>query len=76
VRQLAKPQSYDRGHSYYEKGAVRNVVHRSETLRADIEGSQYDPSQATIECDDARPPIRRCLPRNTRDHFHPDWYTF
>lgn len=53
IRELARPQSYDRGQSYYEQGAVGDVVRRGDTLRADVEGSQYQPYTVTIEFDDA-----------------------
>jgi uncharacterized Zn finger protein len=52
VRNLARPQSYDRGEDYYERGAVREVVRRGSNLRAAVEGSQYEPYQIQIELDD------------------------
>ena len=53
VRELARSKSYNRGQSYYEQGAVSDIVRRGETLRADVEGSQYQPYTVTIEFDDA-----------------------
>ena len=53
IRELARSTSYERGQSYYERGAVSDVVRRGETVRADVEGSQYQPYTATIEFDDA-----------------------
>jgi uncharacterized Zn finger protein len=53
VRELARSTSYDRGQSYYERGAVSDVVRRGETVRADVEGSQYQPYTVAIEFDDA-----------------------
>jgi uncharacterized Zn finger protein len=53
VRELARAKSYNRGQSYYERGAVSDVVRRGETVRADVEGSQYQPYTVTIELDDA-----------------------
>ena len=53
VRELARSKSYDRGQSYYERGAVSNVVRRGETVRADVEGSQYQPYTVTLTFDDA-----------------------
>lgn len=53
VGELARSKSYDRGQSYYERGAVTNVVRRGETVRADVEGSQYQPYTATLTFDDA-----------------------
>jgi len=51
VRDLARPQSYDRGENYYDRDAVVEVVRRGETLRATVEGSQYEPYQVRIEFD-------------------------
>lgn len=53
VRELARSKSYQRGQSYYERGAVRTVVRRGETVRADVEGSQYQPYTVTLTFDDA-----------------------
>ena len=53
VRELARSKSYQRGQSYYERGAVSNVVQRGETVRADVEGSQYQPYTVTLTFDDA-----------------------
>ncbi|EMA48063.1 SWIM zinc finger family protein [Halococcus salifodinae] len=53
IRELARSKSYDRGQSYYERGAVSEVVRRGETLRADVKGSQYQPYTVTIDLDDA-----------------------
>jgi len=52
VRELARSKSYERGQSYYEQGAVSDVVRRGKTARADVEGSQYQPYTVTIEFDD------------------------
>lgn len=53
IRELARSNSYERGQSYYERGAVSNVVRRGETVRADVDGSQYQPYTVIIEFDDA-----------------------
>ena len=53
VRELAKSKSYQRGQSYYEQGAVSDVVLRGHTVRADVEGSQYQPYTITLEFGDA-----------------------
>ena len=53
VRELARSKSHDRGQSYYERGAVSTAVRRGETVRADVEGSQYQPYTVTIQFDDA-----------------------
>ncbi|MFT4890660.1 MAG: putative Zn finger protein [Halobacteriales archaeon] len=52
VRELARQQSYERGQSYYEQGAVGDVVRRGDTLRANVEGSRYQPYTVTIDFDD------------------------
>jgi len=52
VRDLARPQSYDRGENYYDEGAVVELVRRDETIRAAVEGSQYEPYQVRIELDE------------------------
>ena len=52
VRELARPQSYDRGENYYDEGAVVEIIQRGETLRAAVQGSQYEPYQARIELDE------------------------
>jgi uncharacterized Zn finger protein len=52
VRDLASPKSYDRGENYYDEGAVVELVRRGETIRAAVEGSQYEPYQVWIELDE------------------------
>lgn len=52
VRELAKSKSYRRGQSYYEQGAVGDVVRRGRTVWADVEGSQYQPYTVTLGFDD------------------------
>jgi len=52
IRDLARPQSYDRGENYYDKGAVVEIARRGETIRAAVEGSQYEPYQVRIELDE------------------------
>ncbi|RKS75926.1 putative Zn finger protein [Haloarcula quadrata] len=53
IRELARSNSYQRGQSYYEQGAVSDVVRRGDRVRADVEGSQYQPYTITIEFQDA-----------------------
>lgn len=52
IRNLTRPQSYDRGEDYYEQGAVREITRRGSLLRAAVEGSQYQPYQVQIELDE------------------------
>ena len=53
IRDLARPQSYDRGEKYYKQGAVREVTRRGNRLEAAVEGSQYEPYQIQIELDES-----------------------
>jgi len=53
IRELARSNSYQRGQSYYEQGAVSDVVRRGDRVRADVQGSQYQPYTITIEFEDA-----------------------
>jgi uncharacterized Zn finger protein len=43
IRSHSSPESYDRGRSYYDHGAVSNMVVRGNLLQGDVEGSQYTP---------------------------------
>lgn len=49
VRRLSRSQSFERGERYYEANAVSDIIERGDTLRAEVEGSQPDPYQVTIE---------------------------
>jgi uncharacterized Zn finger protein len=53
VRELTRPQSYERGESYYEAGRVLELTRRGEMLRAAVEGSQDEPYTVLIKFDDA-----------------------
>lgn len=53
IGKLARAKSYDRGQSYYERDAVSDVVRRGEMVRAQVEGSQYQPYAVRLEFDDA-----------------------
>jgi len=44
-------QSFERGEDYYERGAIINPIRQGRTLRAECEGSQYEPYQVTVELD-------------------------
>ena len=52
IERLSRPQSYDRGEEYYDRGAVIDVVGRGNLLRAKVEGSQYEPYQVRIGFDE------------------------
>jgi uncharacterized Zn finger protein len=49
IRELARSKSYQRGQSYYEQGAVSDVVRRGELVRAEVEGSRAQTYTITIE---------------------------
>ncbi|MBI3950210.1 MAG: SWIM zinc finger domain-containing protein [Acidobacteria bacterium] len=51
IGMLASAQSFRRGKEYYESGAVTDLVRRGNTLRAQVEGSQYEPYTVTLELD-------------------------
>jgi uncharacterized Zn finger protein len=52
IRELARSKSYQRGQSYYEQGAVSDVVRRGHTVNAEVEGSRSQHYTITIEFDD------------------------
>ena len=43
VRQLASAQSFERGQSYYSHESILEPVRQGMTLRAQCEGSAYEP---------------------------------
>ncbi len=49
VRRLARSQSFKRGEQYYKENTASDIIERGDTLRAEVEGSQPDPYQVTIE---------------------------
>ncbi|MDQ2052751.1 SWIM zinc finger family protein [Natronolimnohabitans sp. A-GB9] len=52
IKRLARSKSYDHGENHYDQGAVIDITHRGDTLRGEVEGSQYEPYQVRIELDD------------------------
>jgi uncharacterized Zn finger protein len=60
VRDLSRPQSYDRGTNYHDEGAVVDIVQRGETIRAAVEGSQYEPYEVRIDLDETGVVDTRC----------------
>ena len=60
IRNLARPQSYDRGEDYYERGAVNEIARRGSRLEAAVEGSQYESYQVQIELDETGVVDTRC----------------
>jgi uncharacterized Zn finger protein len=51
IRHHTTPQSFQRGHSYYQDGAVSSLVQRGPMLQAEVEGSAYEPYRITIHFD-------------------------
>ncbi len=52
IRQQATAQSFRRGESYYQGGAVISLVQRGSVLQAEVEGSQYEPYRVRITFDE------------------------
>src|SRR5215211_2084688 len=48
IRAHSAAESYSRGRSYYDNGAVSNLVLRGNLLQADVEGSQYTPYRVRV----------------------------
>jgi uncharacterized Zn finger protein len=51
IRQQAAAESYSRGEDYYRRGAVISLVRHGDVLRAEVEGSQYEPYRVRIAFD-------------------------
>jgi len=49
IRSLASAESFERGESYYHRGAVLNMSKRGHTLLAQVEGSSYEPYEVSVE---------------------------
>ncbi len=47
VRELASEKSFERGQTYYRDGGVLEPVHQEMVLRAQCEGSDYEPYQVS-----------------------------
>src|SRR5690348_948455 len=51
IRAHASPDSFSRGRSYYDRGAVSNLTLRGARLQAEVEGSQYTPYRVSLTFD-------------------------
>src|ERR1044072_2489245 len=51
IRSHAAPDSFSRGQSYFESGAVADLALRGNTLQGHVEGSQYTPYRIKITFD-------------------------
>ena len=47
IRGMASEASFERGKSYYHSGAILDPVRQGTELRAECEGSQYEPYQVS-----------------------------
>lgn len=53
IRQMAMAESFERGYSYYHRGAVLQVTRRGNQFQAEVEGSHYEPYRVRITLSDA-----------------------
>lgn len=52
IRRHTDPQSFERGANYYRHGAILNPVRQGNELRAECQGSQYQPYRVTVTLDE------------------------
>src|SRR6266508_5800245 len=52
IRAHAAPESFSRGKSYYDRGAVISLAQRGNMLQGQVEGSQYTPYHVRIIFDE------------------------
>jgi uncharacterized Zn finger protein len=60
IRVLATAESFARGQRYFEDGAVSDLVQRGDRLKAEVEGSEFDPYQVSIRLHDGGVADTRC----------------
>ncbi len=60
IRRLSSGESFRRGQAYYQLGAVLSLVRRGDVLRAEVEGSQYEPYQVRVAFDQAGITVVTC----------------
>lgn len=51
IRRTCTEQSFERGVDYYERGAIIQPTRQGHTLRAECEGSQWEPYHVEVELD-------------------------
>jgi uncharacterized Zn finger protein len=51
IRAHSSPESYSRGRSYYERGAVADMALRGSLLEGAVEGSEYEPYRVRVNFD-------------------------
>lgn len=47
IRELASERSFERGETYYHDGSILEPIHQAKELRAQCEGSDYEPYQVS-----------------------------
>lgn len=52
IRALASAESFARGQSYLDDGAVSDLVQRGDRLTAEVEGSEFEPYQVSLRLHD------------------------
>ncbi len=52
VHKLASAQSFERGRDYYNQGAIFDTVRQGMELRAQCEGSEYEPYEVSVTLDE------------------------
>jgi len=53
IQDHASPESFDRGNSYYQQGAVMAMVKRGDALRAEVAGTDFAPYKVSVSFDGA-----------------------
>jgi uncharacterized Zn finger protein len=51
IRSHSSPDSYNRGRSYYDRGAVTDLILRGNLLEGAVEGSEYTPYRVRVSFD-------------------------
>jgi uncharacterized Zn finger protein len=52
IRALASAETFARGRSYFDDGAVSDLVQRGDRLTAEVEGSEFEPYRVSIRLHD------------------------
>jgi uncharacterized Zn finger protein len=52
IRELASHESFSRGVAYFEEGAVLEATRRGDEIRAEVQGSDYEPYLVTVRVQD------------------------
>jgi uncharacterized Zn finger protein len=60
IRALATPESFARGRSYFDDGAVSDLIRRGDRLTAEVEGSEFAAYQISIRLHDGGVAEARC----------------